>query len=90
MDVLLTPELEKLIQAKVESGRYTSPSEVVGEALRLLDEQDSEREKDLDELHARMDEALAAADRGDFVNGEEFMQAMLDDMDLQEARRKAG
>ena len=37
MNVSLTPELEKFVAAKVESGRYTSASEVVREALRLLE-----------------------------------------------------
>ena len=40
MDVSLTRRLEKLIRRKVDSGAYHSPSEVVGEALRLLDERD--------------------------------------------------
>jgi antitoxin ParD1/3/4 len=43
VNVSLTPELEKFISAKVESGRYTSASEVVREALRLLEEHDSRR-----------------------------------------------
>ena len=40
MNVHLTPELERLVQSKVKSGRYSSASEVVGEALRLLDHRD--------------------------------------------------
>jgi antitoxin ParD1/3/4 len=43
MNVSLTPELEKFVSAKVGSGRYSSTSEVVREALRLLDEHDSPR-----------------------------------------------
>src|SRR5277367_6746005 len=43
MNVSLTPELEKFVTTKVESGRYNSASEVVREALRLLDEHDSDR-----------------------------------------------
>lgn len=50
MNVSLTPELETLISKKVESGRYTSASEVVREALRLLEEQDTLRELRRDEL----------------------------------------
>jgi antitoxin ParD1/3/4 len=38
MNVSLTPELEKFVGTKVESGRYNSASEVVREALRLLEE----------------------------------------------------
>jgi hypothetical protein len=44
----------------------------------------------LRELRARMDEALVEADRGEVVDGEEFMQRMLDELDLEESNRKAG
>ncbi len=40
MNVSLTAELEELIRRKVESGMYGSASEVVREALRLLEERD--------------------------------------------------
>ncbi|MFN6558687.1 MAG: type II toxin-antitoxin system ParD family antitoxin [Nostoc sp. ChiSLP01] len=40
MNISLTPELEQLVKDKVNSGRYHSVSEVMGEALRLLDERD--------------------------------------------------
>ncbi len=86
MNISLTPELQKLVQAKVESGLYASESEVVEDALRLLEQ----REIQLSELRARMDQALAEADRGEVVDGEEFMQQMLDELDLEEANRKAG
>lgn len=36
MNVSLTVELERWVQQKVESGSYTSASEVVREALRAL------------------------------------------------------
>ena len=38
MNVSLTPHLEALVQRKVESGLYGSASEVMREALRLLEE----------------------------------------------------
>lgn len=34
MNVSLTPELEKLVHRKLETGRYASVSEVIREALR--------------------------------------------------------
>jgi len=40
MNVSLTPQLEELVKEKVASGKYNSASEVVREALRLLEEQD--------------------------------------------------
>lgn len=50
MNVNLTPQLEDLVRAKVSSGMYTSASEVVREALRLMQEQDQLREAKLEEL----------------------------------------
>ena len=43
MNVNLTPELEELVRRKVASGRYSSASEVVREALRLMEDQDQVR-----------------------------------------------
>lgn len=40
MNVSLTPQLEELVRNKVASGRYNNASEVVREALRLLEEYD--------------------------------------------------
>ena len=50
MNVNLTPQLEELVRAKVNSGMYTSASEVVREALRLMDEQDRLKQIKLDDL----------------------------------------
>lgn len=50
MNVNLTPQLEELVRAKVASGLYTSASEVVREALRLMDEQDRLRAAKLEQL----------------------------------------
>ena len=40
MNVSLTPRLEELVKQKVGSGLYRSSSEVIREALRLLEERD--------------------------------------------------
>jgi antitoxin ParD1/3/4 len=89
VNVSLTAELEKLVQAKIASGRFHSASEVVEEALHLLEQQEIDRETDLRELRARMGDALASLDRGEWVDGEEFMQRMFDELDAKEAQRKA-
>jgi antitoxin ParD1/3/4 len=58
MNVNLTPQLEALVRAKVNSGMYTSASEVVREALRLMDEQDRLRQARLDELRSAVQQGL--------------------------------
>ena len=86
MDVILTTELEQMIQTKVESGEYQSASEVVSEALRLMDEIERARKTQIQKLQTRLDHSLAQADRGELVDGEQFMQRMLDELDARRAR----
>lgn len=71
MNVSLTPEFERLIDERVKSGRYTSASEVIREALRLLDRFDEAQQRGLVELNQKIDEGLAQADRGELISGEE-------------------
>lgn len=74
MNVSLTPQLEKLVTDKVGSGRYNSASEVVREALRLLQERDEVREVQLQELRKKIAEGLESLERGDWVDGEAFFE----------------
>ena len=67
MNVSLTPELESLIEGKVKSGLYSSASEVVREALRLLQQRDQEREAMLEELRRKVQVGIEQADRGEVV-----------------------
>ncbi len=71
MNVSLTPELEKMVEDRVKSGRYTSASEVIREALRLLENHDEARRIALVELNRKIEEGLAQADRGEVISGEE-------------------
>jgi antitoxin ParD1/3/4 len=50
MNVSLTKELERLVNDKVKGGLYRSASEVVREALRLLEERDRLQQFHLEEL----------------------------------------
>ena len=58
MNVNLTPQLEELVRSKVKSGMYSSASEVVREALRLMDEQDRLRQAKLEELRRELRKGL--------------------------------
>lgn len=64
MNVSLTPQLEELVRKKVDSGRYTSASEVVREALRLLDAYESVRESSLAKLRTDVEAGWKAVDDG--------------------------
>ena len=88
MNVHLTPELEQLVQKKVRTGRYNSASEVVREALRLLEEYDGVRTTQLRELRKRIDPGLSSLDRGEGVDGELFMGRLVSGLSPQAGRRK--
>lgn len=62
MNVSLTPQIEAMIQQRVESGRYRNASDVVREALLLLEE----REK-LEHLRSLLEVGLEQSRRGETV-----------------------
>ncbi len=71
MNISLTPEFEKLVQKKVESGRYSSASEVIRAGLRLLEQEDEVRETRLAAMRAQVQEGIEQAERGELDDGEE-------------------
>lgn len=62
MNVSLSPQLEAMVKAKVASGRYTSASEVVREALRLMERQDQLRELQLEQLRHEIQNGLTSGE----------------------------
>ena len=58
MNVNLSPQLEEMVRQKVASGFYTSASEVVREALRMMEEQDRMRAAKLEQLRQDIREGL--------------------------------
>jgi antitoxin ParD1/3/4 len=67
MNVSLTPELERWIAEKVESGLYTTASEVVQEGLRLLFARSDLLEEQTTRLRAEVQLGLDELDRGEVV-----------------------
>jgi len=76
MIVNLTTELEQLVQLKVKSGRYNSPSEVVRAALPMLAERDELMELRKQELRKRIALGLDSLQRGEGIDGEEFFAGL--------------
>ena len=62
INVSLTPYLKQYVERKIGDGRYNNVSEVIREALRLLEQQDIEREARLVHLRSGTD---SNADAGD-------------------------
>ena len=66
MNINLTPQLEELVRAKVSSGLYNSASEVVREALRLMEREDRLRAAALEQLRQEIQVGLQSGSAGEF------------------------
>ena len=58
MNISLPPHLEEIVKSKVDSGLYNSASEVMRDALRLLEERDQLRELRLEELRREIQKGI--------------------------------
>jgi antitoxin ParD1/3/4 len=65
MNVSLTDELANFVKAKVSAGRYSSSSEVVREALRLMEKIEQQEAEKLRFLRSAWKEGLESGDAGE-------------------------
>ena len=80
MDVTLSAELEDLVREKVATGLYRDETEVVAEALRLLDRLDQPPEWTNDSLREAVQKGFDAIAAGDLkrINTREELIAFFD------------
>ncbi len=61
--ITLTAEMAQTVRSVVQAGEYASSSEIIREALRDWRHQRALHERELGELRAQVQEALADSDR---------------------------
>jgi len=86
VNISITPELDAFLQSRVKSGRYQTTSEVVREALRLLERHEQERDQAFQQLKAKLDRAAAEAERGEMLEGDEVFEEL---REMIEERRRS-
>jgi antitoxin ParD1/3/4 len=74
INVSLTPQLEEMVRQKVAGGLYNSVSEVVREALRLMDAQDRLQAVKLEQLRQEIQNGIDSGEPTPW-NAEEIKQA---------------
>jgi antitoxin ParD1/3/4 len=84
MNIHLTPELGQLVRSKLKSGRYNSASEVVREALRLLEQRDEVFTLHKEQIRKQIEEGWQSAKRGEFVDGDEVFDRIDAELDALE------
>ena len=86
VNVSITPELDAFLRSRVKSGRYQTTSEVVREALRLLERREQDREEAILELKAKLDRGVGQAERGELLDGDEVFKEL---REMIEERRRS-
>ena len=86
VNISITPELDAFLRSRVKSGRYQTTSEVVREALRLLERQERERDEAFRQLKARLETGADQAERGELLDGDEVFDEL---REMIEERRRA-
>ena len=76
MTITLTPEQEKLVAERVQSGRYVSAEQITAEAFRLLATREG-HERDLSQLRADIEAGWEDAENGRLVDGPNAMATLL-------------
>lgn len=64
MNVSLTAELESYVKAKVATGMYNSVSEVMREALRMMEERDAMQAMKLEALRGDINQSSISIEQG--------------------------
>jgi antitoxin ParD1/3/4 len=77
LNISLTPEEQRFIDARVASGRYQSAGDVVREGLRLLEEREGRHGAALQELRELVAAGLEEAKRGELLDGEAVMADLM-------------
>jgi len=71
------PELEALIQKRLQSGSFDSVEEVILRALEVQDEQEAWVQEEKGGIDAKIERAIAQLDRGEGLSGDQ-LRARLD------------
>ena len=74
LNVSLTPGLSRFVESRVRSGKYQTASEVVREALRLLEGRDRAPVASIGQLKREIEVGLAQLRRGEGVDGEDLFR----------------
>lgn len=88
MNVSLSRELEKYVQKKVESGLYTSISEVIRESLRLMHSYEAIQQHRIAKLNQDIDTGLEQLASGKKISADESYERIKSKIDKIGKRHK--
>lgn len=78
MQITLNQHQAQFVNTQLASGHFNNPEEVVATAFTLLEKLQSEYQDWLTETRNQLETAAAELDRGDSLEGEPFVTALLE------------
>ncbi len=78
MNISLKPEQEQFIQSQIQQGNFANAEQVIGVALRLLEEQSPAYKQWLTETREKVANAMAQIERGEAIPGEVVIAELRD------------
>ncbi|MDF5720149.1 MAG: type II toxin-antitoxin system ParD family antitoxin [Rhizonema sp. PD37] len=87
MNISITPDLEQFIQNQLESGKYTSASEVIQAALRIFVQQQDIYQGRFEELQKEIMIGIEASRRGEVIDADTVFNQLQAKLNL--ARKQA-
>lgn len=88
ISISFTPQQADFLVSCVESGRYQSASEVVREAVRMLQDDHDRRRAELERARALIRQGAEQLDRGEVVDDKTFFRDWDEELDRIEAARR--
>ena len=91
-NINLTDQLDRFVERQVSSGRYSNASEIVRDALRLLEEKDQEREAKLRALRRAAREGFDQIDQGEGIvlRGKKAVSRFVANLEAELRSKRAG
>ena len=83
MNIVLKPEYQEFIESQMQSGKYASVEEIIGEAIALL----RERKRHLEELREKIAVGTIQIAKGQVTDGELVFTRLQEKIDRIEQSR---
>ena len=78
MNIILTPEQERFIQAKLQTGKYRNAQELLELAFRLLDEYEKADAEWINSVRTKIDAAITTSEKTPPIDGKTFVNQILE------------
>lgn len=80
MNIVLTPDIEKLVEEQIESGNYQDALAVIREGLKLLVERERIYKGKFQQLKQEVEIGIEALKRGEIFDGEAVFDELEEDI----------